>query len=51
VATLPIETERLRIHHLAEDDWHAVHAYTIDPGEMTHVPEGVIMQREAHIRK
>lgn len=35
MATLPIETERLRIHHLAADDWHAVDAYTIDPGEMT----------------
>ena len=51
MATLPIETERLRIRHRAADDWHAAHTYTGDPGVMTHVPEGVIMQREAHIRK
>jgi hypothetical protein len=46
VATLPIETERPRLRHLAEDDWHAVHAYTGDTRVMTFLPEGVIMEEQ-----
>jgi ribosomal-protein-alanine N-acetyltransferase len=42
VATLPIDTERLRIRHFTAEDWPAVHAYTSNASVMTHVPEGVM---------
>ncbi len=46
MSTLPIETERLRIRLLTGDDWHAVHAYTSDPGVLTYLPEEVMTEEQ-----
>jgi hypothetical protein len=46
VSILPIETERLRIHHFTADDWRAVHAYTSNPGVMTYLPEDVMTEEQ-----
>ena len=46
MSTLPIDTERLRIRHFSGDDWQAVHAFTSDPGVMTHVPDGVMTEEQ-----
>ncbi len=46
MSILPIETERLRIHHFTADDWRAVHAYTSNPGVMTYLPEDVMTEEQ-----
>ena len=46
MATLPIETERLRIRHFTMDDWPAVHAYSSNASVMTHVPEGAMTEEQ-----
>ena len=47
MATLPIETERLRIRLITAEDWPAVHAYTSDPGVMTYLPEEVMTEEQS----